>query len=111
MDAYGPDKYNRILAMVWDEQINVNLLMVAMGSAEVYRGAACQVDCRELEDAEAKAKRDRVAMWAQGASYESPRAFRISEESCCLPRRNAGRLLAARSGTAPGPTPWASPGR
>ncbi len=31
---------------------------------------------RELD-----ARRDRVAMWAQGASYESPRAFRISEES------------------------------
>ncbi len=76
VDAYGPDKNKRILAVVWDEQINVNLLMVAMGYAEVYRGAPCHVYCRELEDAEAKARRDRVGMWAQGAGYESPRVFR-----------------------------------
>ncbi len=76
VDAYGPDKYKRVLAVVWDEQVNVNLLMVAMGYAEVYRGGRCQVYCRELEDAEAKARRDRVGMWAQGPNYESPRAFR-----------------------------------
>ncbi len=76
VDAYGPDEYKRILAVVWNEQINVNLLMVAMGYAEVYRGAPCQVYCRELEDAEAKARSDRVGMWAQGGGYESPRAFR-----------------------------------
>ena len=76
VDAYGPDKYNRVLAVVWDEQINVNLLLVAMGYAEVYRGGSCQVYCRELEEAEAKARRDRVGMWVQGGGYESPRAFR-----------------------------------
>jgi endonuclease YncB( thermonuclease family) len=61
--------------VTWDEQVNVNLLMVAMGYAEVYRGARCQVYCRELDDAAAKARRDGVGMWAQ-ASYESPAAFR-----------------------------------
>jgi endonuclease YncB( thermonuclease family) len=76
VDAYGPDKYNRVLAVVWDGQVNVNLLMVAMGYAEVYRGAPCQAFCRELEQAEAMARRDRVGMWAQGAAYESPAAFR-----------------------------------
>ncbi len=76
VDAYGPDEYKRILAVVWDEQINVNLLMVAMGYAEVYRGVACQVHCRELAEAEAKARQDRVGMWVQGATYESAAAFR-----------------------------------
>ncbi len=76
VDAYGPDMYKRVLAVVWDGQINVNLLMVAMGYAEVYRGAACQVYCRELEQAEAKGRRDRVGMWALGPNYESPRAYR-----------------------------------
>ncbi len=78
VDAYGPDQYHRILAVIWGEdgQVNVNLLMVAMGYAEVYRGARCQVYCRELENAEAKARRDRVGMWAQGTKYESPRDFR-----------------------------------
>ncbi len=81
VDAYGPDELMRVLAIVWDEQINVNLLMVAMGYAEVYRGAPCQVSCRELDDVEAKARRDRVRMWAPGEKYESPAACRISEES------------------------------
>jgi endonuclease YncB( thermonuclease family) len=76
LDAYGPDHYHRVLAVIWDEQVNVNLLMVAMGYAEVYRGAPCQAYCRELEQAEAKARQDRVGMWAQGSMYESPADFR-----------------------------------
>ena len=76
VDAYGPDRYNRVLAVVWEGQANVNLLVVAMGYAEMYRGAPCQVYCRELEEAEAKARRDRVGMWAQGDKYESPAEFR-----------------------------------
>ncbi len=76
VESYGPDEYKRILAVVWDEQIKVNLLMVAMGYAEVYRGAACRVYCRELEEAVAKARRDRVGMWVQGDKYESPATFR-----------------------------------
>ncbi len=78
MDAYGPDQYHRVLAVICGEdgQVNVNLLLVAMGYAEVYRGARCQVYCRGLDDSEAKARRDRVGMWAQGNKYESPRDFR-----------------------------------
>ncbi len=76
VDAYGPDKYKRVLAVVWDEQINVNLLLVAMGYAEVYKGAPCHVYCPTLEDAEAKARMDRVSMWAQGNTNERPAAFR-----------------------------------
>ena len=49
--------------------------MVAMGYAEVSRGVPCQVYCRELEQAEAKARQDRVGMWAQGANYERPASF------------------------------------
>ncbi len=76
VDAYGPDEYKRILAVVWDEQININLLMVAMGYAEEYRGAPCQVYCQELEEAETNARRGRVGMWAQVNGYKSPAAFR-----------------------------------
>jgi len=77
VETYGPDRWKkRILAVIFDEQINVNLLMVAMGYAEVYRGAPCRVYCRELKDAEAKARRERVGMWAQAANYEAPAAFR-----------------------------------
>ncbi len=76
VDSYGPDRCKRVLAVLWDEQVNVSLLMVAMGYAEVYRGAACQVHGQELEDAEAKARGDRMGMWAQGTRYKSPAAFR-----------------------------------
>ena len=76
VDAYGSDQYKRILGVLWDEQVNVNLLMVAMGYAEVYRGASCAAFCRELDQAEAQARRDRVGMWAQGPKCESPRDFR-----------------------------------
>ena len=76
VDAYGRDQYNRVLGVLWDEQLNVNLLMVAMGYAEIYRGAPCLVQCRELVTAETKARQDRVGMWAQGATYESPAVFR-----------------------------------
>ncbi len=75
-DTYGPDRYRRVLAVIWDKQVNVNLLLVAMGHAEFYRGAPCQAYCRELEQAETKARHDRVGMWRQGAAYESPAAFR-----------------------------------
>ena len=76
VDARVPDNYKRILAIVFDGQVNINLLMVAVGYAQVYRGAPCQVYCQALEEAEAKAKRDRVGMWAQGEKYESSAAFR-----------------------------------
>jgi len=34
------------------------------------------VYCPELEQAEAKSRLDRLAMWAQGARWEGPAAFR-----------------------------------
>jgi endonuclease YncB( thermonuclease family) len=76
VDAYRLDRYRRVLAVAWDGQVNVNLLMVEMGYAEMYRGVPCQVYCRDLERAEAKARQDRVGMWPQGGSYESPAALR-----------------------------------
>ena len=35
VDAYGPDRNKQVLAVVWDGEVNVNLLMVAMGYTEV----------------------------------------------------------------------------
>ena len=59
-----------------DGQFVANFLMVAMGYAEVYRGAPCQVYCRELVQAEGKARHARVGMWAQGDRSESPAVSR-----------------------------------
>jgi len=73
VDAYGPDGHRCVLAVIWDGQVNVNPLLLAMGYVEVYRGATCQAYCRELE--QAKARWDRVGMWSQ-VSHEGPAAFR-----------------------------------
>ncbi len=43
VDADGSDKYKHILTDIWEDQINVNLLMVAMGYAEGGPGVPCQV--------------------------------------------------------------------
>jgi endonuclease YncB( thermonuclease family) len=64
VDACGRDQHHRVLAVVWDEQVNVNLLMVAMGYAEAYRGAPRVIYCLDLQAAESKARQDRVGMWA-----------------------------------------------
>jgi endonuclease YncB( thermonuclease family) len=51
VDTYGPDFYGkRVLAVIWNGQVNVNLLPVATGHAETHRGAPLQVCCRELEE-------------------------------------------------------------
>jgi len=76
VETYGPDRFKRILAVAFLGPVNVNVEMVEQGLAEVYRGAPCQVYCRDLRVAELRAKRDRVGMWAQGPEYESPRVFR-----------------------------------
>jgi len=74
--TYGWDGSDRMPAVVYLGPTNVNVEMVEQGLAEVYRGAACDAYCRDLRVAELKARRDRVGMWAQGASRESPAAFR-----------------------------------
>lgn len=76
VDAYERDPQDHTLAILWQGEVNVNVLMVAMGFAEVYRGEPCQVYCRDLRLAELKARRDRVGMWAQVDKYESPATFR-----------------------------------
>jgi micrococcal nuclease len=76
MDTYGRDPFDRNLAILWHGEVNVNVLMVTMGYAEVNRVAPCQVYCRDLRLAERKARRDRVGMWAQGDRHESPVTYR-----------------------------------
>ncbi len=75
MEAYGRDRYKRVLAVLWRNSQNVNLEMVRAGLAEVYRGARCEVYCRELEQAERGARQARAGLWSQ-VGPESPSAFR-----------------------------------
>ncbi len=76
VETYGPHGFDHTLAMVFLGTVNVNVEMVQQGLAEVYRGAPCKAYCRDLRVAELRAKQDRIGMWAQGASYESPATFR-----------------------------------
>ena len=75
--AYGPDRYQRILAFVFVGGVNVNLELVKAGLAEVYRvKGAVGAHRRELERAESEARIARRGMWAQGDKYESPAEYR-----------------------------------
>jgi len=73
VDAYGRDQHRRVLAVLWDEQIKVNLLLVAMGYAEVYRGAPCLVYCEHLQATEAKAAGPGGDVGVGGELREPPR--------------------------------------
>ena len=84
LQIYGQDRYGRALAVVWNGTINMNVMMVMMGYAEFYRAAPCEYYCAELLEGEAWARQQRMGVWAQGTSHESPAEFRrrlkISED-------------------------------
>ena len=73
---YGREGSDRILAVVFLGPTNVNVEMIEQGLARLDRGVACPAYCRDLRVAELKARRDRVGMWGEGASCESPAACR-----------------------------------
>ena len=75
VESFGPDIYKRVLAVIWVDGKNVNLEMVRAGLAEIYRGSRCQAYCRELAEAETRAQRTHLGIWAQ-SHYESPAAYR-----------------------------------
>ena len=76
VQQYGQDASGRTLAVVWLGPVNINALMVMRGLAEVFRGAPCQYYCEELLQAEGFARQQRLGIWAQGATHESPADFR-----------------------------------
>ena len=68
-------QYNRVLAVMWDDAANVNLLMVGMGDAEVYRGAPCVVQC----------KVPGTVAWANPKTPRVPsRSFPTGGDEACL---------------------------
>jgi micrococcal nuclease len=75
LEMFSSDRYRRILAVAWTGDTNVNIQMVRVGFAEVYRGSRCQAYCRELVQAEAEAQRERKGIWSQD-QHESPSAYR-----------------------------------
>ncbi len=75
--GYGLDRYNRVLGVVFVDGTNVNLEMVKVGLAEVYRGKPAKgLDLDPYWKAEEEAKKAKRGMWALGDKYISPREWR-----------------------------------
>ena len=74
---YGPDRYGRTLGVVFVAGKNVNLEMIKVGYAEVYRGTpAAGFDSAPYWKVEEEARATKKGMWAQGDKYVSPREWR-----------------------------------
>ena len=77
LKQYGVGGYNRVLAEVFYRDQNINLTMVRLGLAEIYRGRLPQsLDADELKQAEKEARRKGVGIWSLGTSYISPKTWR-----------------------------------
>jgi endonuclease YncB( thermonuclease family) len=77
LEIYGIDRARRVLGTLFSEPDNLNLTLVEAGLAEVYRGSTL-IDPYQPQYAvaEAAAQHAGRGMWALGARYESPRAYR-----------------------------------
>ena len=74
---YGTGSYNRVLAEVFVNTININLEMVRSGLAEVYQGKPAKgLDTKAYFQAQQAAKKSTKGMWNQGSAYKSPRQWR-----------------------------------
>jgi len=77
LKTYGLGGYNRILAEVFINDINMNLEMLKAGLAEVYQGSLPQsFNAAPYLAAQDQARQRRIGMWAQGSRYKSPRQWR-----------------------------------
>lgn len=77
LKQYGTGGYNRILAEIFSQGKNINLMMIHQGLAEVYRGRLPKnLDPNPYKKTEADARRRRAGMWSQGKAYQSPKTWR-----------------------------------
>lgn len=77
LKTYGLGGYNRILAEVFINDINMNLEMVKAGLAEVYQGSLPKTfDAAPYLSAQDQARKRRIGMWVQDSRYKSPRQWR-----------------------------------
>jgi endonuclease YncB( thermonuclease family) len=75
--SYGTDRYGRTLGVVFVGDKNVNLEMVKVGLAEVYRGRPAKgIDLKPYWDAESGAKKAGIGVWSLGDKYISPKEWR-----------------------------------
>ena len=75
--SYGTDRYGRTLGVIFVGEKNVNLEMVKVGLAEVYRGQPAKgLDLKSYWNAETEAKKTGIGMWSLGDKYISPKEWR-----------------------------------
>jgi endonuclease YncB( thermonuclease family) len=75
--SYGKDRYGRILGEVFLGGTLVNLEMVKVGLAEVYRGRPAKgLDAGNYWKAEEAARKRRLNIWSLGDQYVSPKEWR-----------------------------------
>ena len=75
--GYGLDGYSRILGVIYLHGKNINLEMVKVGLAEVYRGLAPhKFDLNPYWQSEKEAREAKKGMWSQGGKYISPKEWR-----------------------------------
>lgn len=78
VEPHGPDRYGRILAVLYADNDNVNIEMLKAGLAEVYRGGypVAGLDRGPYWESEKEAREAKRGMWIQGNKYVSPRDWR-----------------------------------
>jgi micrococcal nuclease len=76
--SYGADRNGRTLGEVFLlDGKNINIEMIKVGLAEVYRGKpAFGLDMEQYRKAEGEAKAAKRGMWVQEDKYVSPREWR-----------------------------------
>jgi len=78
--GYGTDRYGRILGVITVDGINVNLEMVKVGLAEVYRGRPPKnFDVTPYQEAQGDAQEALRGTWMLGDEYISPMDWRKSQ--------------------------------
>ena len=75
--SYGQNRYGSTMGVIYLNDINVDLEIIKVGLAEVYRGSpASEIDMDSYWKAEKNAKIADRAMWVLGDKYVSPREWR-----------------------------------
>jgi micrococcal nuclease len=77
VEIYGSDRYQRLLSTIFIDGKDINLAMIEVGLAEVYRGPESGNPYEvQYQAAEQVARAAKKGMWVLGDTYESPRAYR-----------------------------------
>jgi endonuclease YncB( thermonuclease family) len=81
IEEYGKDRYRRVLAVIYVDDMNVNLRMVQVGLAEAYKGRPAKgFNPGPYRYAEQKARYEGINMWTQGDKYISPKEWRKQQK-------------------------------